>query len=382
MLQVRERLLILPIIGVLDGQRARQLTEQLLRGIRTNRARVVVIDITGVPAIDSTVANHLVQTVDASRLMGASVIITGLSSEIAQTLVTLGVDLWQGQRRRRPAGRHRGGRAPAGLHGDLRRGRQGRRPRLDAMAVPILKQGPYLIASIQSALTDTDVLQLRDDVMAQVTRHRSKGIIVDVTSLDVMDSFVSRSLRGHRADDPAAGRGDRDRRDPAGGRVRDGPARDELRGRPDGARSRRRARSSLAPDAAERIAIESDADVVTARQRARALAVTLDMPSTDQTLLATAISEIARNITTYAQRGEVFIELVRDSSGRRGVKVIARDRGPGIADLERALTDGYTTGGGLGLGLPGARRLVDEFDIQTAPGQGTTVTLVKWTRSA
>ena len=78
---------------VFAAERARQLTEQLLRGIRTNRARVVVIDITGVPAIDSTVANHLVQTVDASRLMGASVIITGLSSEIAQTLVTLGVDL-------------------------------------------------------------------------------------------------------------------------------------------------------------------------------------------------------------------------------------------------------------------------------------------------
>src|ERR671925_86103 len=92
-LQVRERLLILPIIGVLDSQRARQVTEQLLRGIRTNRAKVVVIDITGVPTIDSTVANHLVQTVEASRLMGASVIITGLSSEIAQTLVTIGVDL-------------------------------------------------------------------------------------------------------------------------------------------------------------------------------------------------------------------------------------------------------------------------------------------------
>src|ERR687887_2071813 len=92
-LQVRERLLILPIIGVLDGQRARQLTEQLLRGIRANRARVVVIDITGVPTIDSTVANHLVQTVDASRLMGAGAIITGLSSKIAQTLVDLGVDL-------------------------------------------------------------------------------------------------------------------------------------------------------------------------------------------------------------------------------------------------------------------------------------------------
>jgi rsbT co-antagonist protein RsbR len=92
-LQVRERLLILPIIGVIDPQRARQLTEQLLRGIRTNRARVVVIDITGVAAMDATVANHLVQTVEASRLLGATVIVTGLSPEIAQTLVTIGVDL-------------------------------------------------------------------------------------------------------------------------------------------------------------------------------------------------------------------------------------------------------------------------------------------------
>jgi rsbT co-antagonist protein RsbR len=92
-LQVRERLLILPIIGILDTQRAQQLTEQLLRGIRAHRAKVVVVDITGVPDIDQAVANHLVQTVDASRLMGAGVIVTGLSAEIAQTLVTIGVDL-------------------------------------------------------------------------------------------------------------------------------------------------------------------------------------------------------------------------------------------------------------------------------------------------
>jgi rsbT co-antagonist protein RsbR len=92
-LQVRDRLLILPIIGVIDPQRARQLTEQLLRGIRANRAKVVVVDITGVPSVDASVANHLVQTVDASRLMGANVIVTGLSAEIAQTLVTIGVDL-------------------------------------------------------------------------------------------------------------------------------------------------------------------------------------------------------------------------------------------------------------------------------------------------
>jgi serine/threonine-protein kinase RsbT len=131
-----------------------------------------------------------------------------------------------------------------------------------------------------------------------------------------------------------------------------------------------------------RVAIRTDADVVTARQEARTMGAALGFSSTDLTLLATAISEIARNITTYAGSGEVLIDLVRDSSGRRGVRVIARDEGPGIEDLERALTDGYTTGGGLGLGLPGARRLVDEFDIQTAPGKGTTVTLVKWTRNA
>ena len=130
----------------------------------------------------------------------------------------------------------------------------------------------------------------------------------------------------------------------------------------------------------ERIAIESDSDVVTARQRARALAAELDLSSTDQTLLATAISEVARNITTYAVRGEVLLSIVRDNGGREGIRVVARDNGPGIADIELALQDGYTSGGGLGLGLPGARRLVDEFDIESAPSQGTTVTLVKWSR--
>lgn len=92
-LPVRPRLLILPIIGIIDPQRARQLTEQLLRGIRTNRAKVVVMDLTGVPSVDASVANHLVQTVEASRLVGAEVIVTGLSPELAQTLVTIGVDL-------------------------------------------------------------------------------------------------------------------------------------------------------------------------------------------------------------------------------------------------------------------------------------------------
>jgi serine/threonine-protein kinase RsbT len=128
-----------------------------------------------------------------------------------------------------------------------------------------------------------------------------------------------------------------------------------------------------------RVAIRTDADVVTARQEARTMGARLGFSSTDLTLLATAISEVARNITTYAQRGEVAVGIVEDG-GRRGIRVVARDEGPGIPDVERALQDGYTTGGGLGIGLPGARRLVDDFAIDSAPGRGTTVTLVKWAR--
>ena len=136
----------------------------------------------------------------------------------------------------------------------------------------------------------------------------------------------------------------------------------------------------MADDRASVIPIESDADVVTARQQARAMAGEMELTSTDQTLLATAISEVARNITTYAKRGEVELSVVHDDNGREGIKVIARDQGPGIENLDLALQDGYTSGGGLGLGLPGARRLVDDFHIETAPGQGTTVTLVMWAR--
>ena len=135
-------------------------------------------------------------------------------------------------------------------------------------------------------------------------------------------------------------------------------------------------------DIEERIAIESDSDVVTARQRARELAAGLELTTTDQTLLATAISEVARNITTYATRGEVILSIIRDNGGREGIRVVARDDGPGIADIEQALLDGYTSGGGLGLGLPGARRLVHHFEIETAPGRGTKVTLVMWERES
>ena len=129
-----------------------------------------------------------------------------------------------------------------------------------------------------------------------------------------------------------------------------------------------------------RVAIRTDADVVTARQEARAMGSALGFSSTDLTLLATAISEVARNITTYAGEGEVELRVV-NTTGRAGIEVVARDEGPGIADVELAMQDGYTTGNGLGLGLPGTRRLVDEFELRTATGEGTRIRLVKWARA-
>jgi serine/threonine-protein kinase RsbT len=129
-----------------------------------------------------------------------------------------------------------------------------------------------------------------------------------------------------------------------------------------------------------RVAIRTDADVVTARQEARSMGADLGFSSTDLTLLATAISEIARNITTYAGEGEVALRILNDG-GRAGIEVVATDDGPGIADVEQAMQDGFTTGNGLGLGLPGTRRLVDEFELETEPGAGTKVRLVKWARA-
>lgn len=126
-----------------------------------------------------------------------------------------------------------------------------------------------------------------------------------------------------------------------------------------------------------RIPIASDADIVAARQFGRDLATEIGFSQTDTTLIATAISEVARNITTYAGSGEIVCETI-ERNERCGLLVVAVDEGPGIADLERALQDGFTTGQGMGLGLPGAKRLMDEFEIESAPGLGTKVVMRKW----
>ena len=129
-----------------------------------------------------------------------------------------------------------------------------------------------------------------------------------------------------------------------------------------------------------RIPIRTEYDIVVARQSGRALAEKLGFTGSDLTVIATAISEVARNIVQYAKVGEVIIQPANQSA-RSGILVIARDQGPGISDLEKAMEDGYTTGAGLGLGLPGARRLVDEFQITSETGKGTTVTMKKWTHT-
>ena len=124
------------------------------------------------------------------------------------------------------------------------------------------------------------------------------------------------------------------------------------------------------------VPIVGDADIVHARRTARELASRIGLVGTDLTVVATAVSEMARNIVRFAGSGEVVIEMIE--SPRRGVRVVARDTGPGIPDVERAQADGFSTCGGLGIGLPGARRLMDEFAIVSEPGHGTTVTMAKW----
>ena len=125
--------------------------------------------------------------------------------------------------------------------------------------------------------------------------------------------------------------------------------------------------------------LRSSQDVVRVRQRVRDLAVALGFSLVDQTKLVTAASELGRNTVDYGGGGEVCVESIRGSAGE-GLRLVFEDQGPGIADVEQALRDGYTTGGGLGMGLGGARRLVSEFDIVSAPGQGTRITVTKWKR--
>ncbi len=128
-----------------------------------------------------------------------------------------------------------------------------------------------------------------------------------------------------------------------------------------------------------RVLISSGSDIMTARQEGRRMAERAGLNGSDLTVVATAISEVARNIVTYAKQGEIILQVIHQA-GRPGVHVEARDSGPGIPDIEKAMQDGFSTGKGLGLGLPGSRRLMDTFEIASKVGKGTTVKMTKWLR--
>src|SRR5207245_719186 len=128
-----------------------------------------------------------------------------------------------------------------------------------------------------------------------------------------------------------------------------------------------------------RVSITHDSDIIMARQRGRDLAAQIGFAGSDLTVIATAISEVSRNIVSYAVGGEILLQPAEEPH-RRGIIVIARDEGPGIANLDEALRDGFSTGNSLGLGLPGARRLMDDFEIVSVVGKGTTITMKKWVR--
>lgn len=127
------------------------------------------------------------------------------------------------------------------------------------------------------------------------------------------------------------------------------------------------------------VAIRSDIDIVAARHQGRTLATQLGFSVTDVTLIATAISELARNIVSYAKQGEIILRRI-ENIHTKGMLIIARDHGPGIGNINHAMRDGYSTSGGLGLGLPGVKRLMDEFGIESRVGAGTTITIKKWLR--
>jgi len=126
-----------------------------------------------------------------------------------------------------------------------------------------------------------------------------------------------------------------------------------------------------------RVALQSIGDLVLARREGRQMAEQLGFSASEATLVATAISELARNIVNYAGQGEIILRPVSDAR-RRGINVVAQDEGPGIADTDLALKVGFSTGGGLGLGLPGVMRIMDEFSISSEPGRRTLVSVTKW----
>ena len=250
--------------------------------------------------------------------------------------------------------------------------------------IPILQIEDLLLVSIQVDMHDRLALQLQDDLTEKIYATNARGVLIDISALEVVDSFIGRVHRQYLGDRARArcqdgGRGHAARRGDHARRTRT-----DTRGRSHrsqcfawhGAVTAHRGGAMIVAKSAT-VPVTTEGDVVKVRQTVRALAVEIKLSLVDQTKVVTAASELGRNLLVYGGGGEVRLDIVRDGA-RNGLRVIFEDRGPGIPDVEQALKDGFTTGTGLGLGLGGARRLVNDFNVVSNAAEGTRVTITKW----
>jgi anti-sigma regulatory factor (Ser/Thr protein kinase)/anti-anti-sigma regulatory factor len=242
--------------------------------------------------------------------------------------------------------------------------------------IPILKMGPFLLVPIQVDMHDRLAMSLQDDITSHLVKHGSKGVLIDISSLDMVDSFIGRMIanigamsRILGAETVVVGM----QPSVAITLVELGLSLPGVHTALNVERGMEFLKKILGTEGDD----ENPEDVVRVRKATRIAAVESGLSLVDQTKLVTAASELARNTMIYGGGGTVLLESI-ELDARKGVRLMFEDRGPGIVDLELALKDGYTTGGGLGLGLSGAKRLCNEFELDSRPGEGTRVTIVRW----
>ena len=380
--------------------------EKLLQALVDTGSEHAIIDITGVSAVDTQVAQHLLKTVMAARLLGAECIISGIRPQIAQTVVALGIEFGD-ITTKAIAGRRAAARAAplaARTSSSARSAREG--PLMER--IPILRIGDILLVSIQVDLQDHIALALQEDLAERIVETGAHGVLIDISALEIVDSFIGRMISTIASVSAGPRRRDRRRRHAPGGRDhagRAGPlprtacaprststvasrcsrAPTSSTRRASDRRGRRRGPGRAMPVAVE--AQETHADHVTtptscgcARPCGRSRSPRSCRWSTRPSWSPRPASWPATPWCTAAAGSAVGRARHRPAR-RRGVRAAFADQGPGIPDVDLALTDGWTSGTGLGLGLSGARRLVDEFELDTAvPAKARWCTIVKWTR--
>jgi anti-sigma regulatory factor (Ser/Thr protein kinase)/anti-anti-sigma regulatory factor len=251
--------------------------------------------------------------------------------------------------------------------------------------IPILRMGPFLLITIQVDMHDKLALQLQDDVTERISEYGSAGVLIDISSLEIVDSFIGRMLSNIAAMSRVLGA----ETVVVGMQPAVAITLVELGMSLPGVRTALNVESGMEllngslsqlgtmNDSAEQLPLQNSSDVVVARQKVRQWAIELRFSLVDQTKLVTAASELARNALDHGQGGQMTVEVVNGLS-RSGLRLVFEDNGPGIPDIEQALKDGFTTGSGMGLGLGGSKRLVNEFSIESEVGKGTKITVVRW----